>query len=60
MSKYREQLVDRMIRIYGYENEIVIKFCEVCELSPDSAEWDKICELLVSSHEKFPQMEDAE
>lgn len=60
MSKYREQLVDRMIRIYGYENEIVIRFCEVCELNPDSAEWDKVCELLVSSHEQFPQIEDAE
>lgn len=60
MSEYRKQLVDRMIRIYGYENEIVIKFCEVCERNPDDAEWDRVCELLVSSHEKSPQIEDAE
>lgn len=60
MSEYRKQLVDRMIRIYGYENEIAIKFCEVCEQNPDDTEWDRVCELLVSSHEKFPQIEDAE
>lgn len=60
MSKYREQLVDRMIRIYGYESEIVIRFCEVCELNPESEEWDKVCELLVSAHEQFPQIEDAD
>ena len=50
MNKYREQLVDRMIHIYGYENEIVIKFCEICEKDPDNAELDKMCELFVSSH----------
>lgn len=60
MKKYREQLVDRMIHIYGYENEIVIRFCEVCEQNPDSTEWDKVCELLVSAHEQFPQYENAE
>ena len=42
MSEYREQLVDRMIHIYGYENEIVIKFCEICEKDPDNAELDKM------------------
>lgn len=60
MSEYREQLIDRMIRIYGYENEIVIKFCEICEKDPDNAELDKMCELFVSSHEQFPQIENAE
>ena len=60
MSEYREQLVDRMIHIYGYENEIVIKFCEICEKDPDNAELDKMCELFVSSHEQFPQIENAE
>lgn len=60
MSEYREQLVDRMIRIYGYENEIVIKFCEICKKDPDNAELDKMCELFVSSHEQFPQIENAE
>lgn len=56
----REQLMDRMIRIYGFENEIVIQFCEMCE-KMENNEWnDKCLETLVKCHEESPYNEDEE
>ena len=42
-----EKLIDRMIRIYGYENPVVIEFCGFCEENPDT----KILETIVKHHE---------
>lgn len=54
MSKLREQLVDRMIAIYGMENEIVIDFCNLCERFENS-EWnDKCLTIMVEAHEAAP------
>lgn len=56
MNDFREQLVDRMIRIYGFENQIVIDFCRMCE-EWDNNEWnDKVLEILVQAHEDDPQI----
>lgn len=55
MSEKRERLVNRMIRIYGFENPIVIEFRELCERYPIS-EWNDQClTTLVEAHEAHPQ-----
>lgn len=53
----REQLIDRMIRIYGFENPIVIEFCRLCENWEDTNEKDRFLEAIVKSHEEFPQFD---
>ena len=52
MTELREELITRMIRIYGYENPVVIQFCELCE-ELDDTEWNNKCLIiLVEAHEK--------
>lgn len=46
-----EQLMDRMIAIYGYENEITIEFCALCEKQVFSV---KVLETIVKAHEEAP------
>lgn len=55
--KEREQLLDRMIRIYGFEHELVIKFASMVE---DEHYKTKILETLVECHEAHPQFEKEE
>lgn len=56
--KNREQLIDRMIRIYGYEHKIVIQFATLCEIAADNAINDKMLWTLVAAHEAEPFLED--
>ena len=52
MTKLCEELITRMIRIYGYENPVVIQFCELCE-KLDNTEWNNKClTILVTAHEE--------
>ena len=53
----REKLIDRMIRIYGFENPIVIWFCRLCEEWEDIEDRDRLLETIVKSHEEFPQLD---
>lgn len=55
MNELREKLIDRMIRIYGFEHELVIAFAELCESTwiPDDA-----LTAMVESHERYPVTED--
>ena len=54
MTKFRESLVNRMSRIYGYENKIVIDFCHLCE-AWENNDWNNKClAVLVESHEADP------
>ena len=48
----REQLLDRMIKIYGFEHEIVIDFARICEELALTENNDKALEILVKCHEK--------
>ena len=50
-TKMRENLMDRMIRIYGYENPIVIQFCRLCEEWEENDWNDKVLTILVEAHE---------
>lgn len=50
----RENLIDRMIRIYGFEHPVVIQFAELCERMADTEENNKTLMLLVEAHEEYP------
>lgn len=58
MNAMRETYIDRMIRIYGLEHDIVIDFCRLCERNPDSESWDATLETLVKSHEDSPMWDE--
>lgn len=47
----REFLLDRIIRIYGFEHEITIEFARMCE---NNLFTDKDLEIIVEAHEKYP------
>ena len=54
--KEREQLLDRMIHIYGFEHKLVIEFASMIE---DEEKFKtEILETLVKCHEKYPQFEE--
>ena len=55
MSKIREQLADRMIRLYGFESPITIDFCWMCEEWADTEAYDSALATLVKCHEEAPQ-----
>lgn len=54
----REQLLDRMIRIYGFEHNIVINFARMCETYPQGEQWDKALRVLVECYEASPYFEE--
>ena len=52
MTELRENLLDRIIRIYGFEHKITIWFAKMCErYSQDNKVIDKILELIVKCNE---------
>lgn len=51
MNAKREELLSRMIRIYGFEHEQVIEFAKLLESSNIS---DESLEILVECHEQYP------
>ena len=57
MNPMRENLLDRMIKIYGFEHPIVIRFAKQCERWEDTAIYDTILRLAVESHEKYPNLD---
>ena len=57
MNTMRENLIDRMVKIYGFEHPIVIRFTKSCERMEDNAIYDTILRLAVESHEKYPNLD---
>ena len=54
MTNFRENLIDRMIRLYGFENPMVIEFCRMCE-DLEVNDWnDRELTILVEAHEAYP------
>ena len=47
----RDQLIDRMIRIYGFEHGVVIEFARMCEKDCFT---DRDLEVIVECHESNP------
>lgn len=60
MNATRENLINRMIRIYGFENDIVIQFAGLCERYTDDATNDKMLTILVEAHEASPILDNEE
>jgi len=60
MTEKRQKLLDRIIRIYGYEHEITIDFAKMCENYPNGENCEKALETLVKIHESRPYTEDDE
>lgn len=54
MNELRENLIDRMIRIYGFEAPVVITFCYLCENWPNDKTHDEALRVLCESHEEHP------
>ena len=50
----KEELLNRMIRIYGFEHEAVIEFASLMETNVS----DKTLETIVKFHEAFPLIDD--
>lgn len=50
----RENLIDRMIRIYGFEHPLVIQFAELCGRMADTEYNNNALKLLVEAHEEYP------
>ena len=53
----REELLDRMIRIYGFEHEAVIAFAELVKSDIFT---DEMLEVIVKAHEEYPVIEEEE
>ena len=51
MTEYREKLLERVIRVYGFEHEVTIEFARLCE-NPDFSE--EFLEIMCIAHECFP------
>ena len=57
MNTMRKSLIDRMVKIYGFEHPAVIHFTELCECLEDTEINDTILRLAVEAHEKFPNLD---
>jgi len=53
----KEQLLDRMIKLYGFEHDAVIAFAELIEQDIFT---DDILEAIVKAHEEHPLIEEEE
>lgn len=51
MSTKREELLTRVVRVYGLEHEVTRGFAELCE---DNLMPDLLLEVLCKAHEVFP------
>jgi hypothetical protein len=58
MTTYRENLLDRLIAIYGLEDPIVIQFAQMCERYTDNSWNDDVLRFLVEAHEADPVFEE--
>ncbi len=57
MTNYRENLIDRLIAVYGFENPIVVRFAKWCEDWTDNAWNNKVLTIFVEANEAHPAFE---
>lgn len=50
-NEYRESLLDRLIKRYGFEHPAVVEFARQCEMYPYSTIWDGVLCAIVEDHE---------
>lgn len=59
MTDERKALLDRMIKVYGSENHLVVSmFANLCETMADNEINNKTLLVLTESHEQYPCEED--
>ncbi len=59
MTDEREALLNRMIKVYGSENNLVVSmFANLCETMADNEINNKTLLVLTESHEQYPCKED--
>lgn len=58
MTTYREHLVDRLTRIYGPKNPIVIEFCGYCERWADTEKNDMLLAWYVETEGRYPAIKE--
>lgn len=51
----REELMNRMIRLYGFESPITIDFCRLCEEWSNTEAYDNALATLAKCHEEMPR-----
>ena len=56
----RENLLDRMIAIYGFEHPAVIEFAHLCERLDDCAPINYALGVIVKCHEEYPRTDTAD
>ena len=54
LSQFREDLLTRIIRIYGFEHKITIWFAQLLEDQEENEINNKLLERMVKCHEKSP------
>ena len=54
MTEFRNELLSRMIHLYGFKNENTIAIAHMCETYPQTSIYDRAIEILVESHEMYP------
>lgn len=54
MTDFRKSLVDRLIKVYGFEHPVVKNICNLCEVWEVDTLHDKILEGVVIAHEQNP------
>lgn len=57
MTAYRENLINRMINLYGYEDPTVISFITYCEKWANTMRNNTDLENIVEAHEKRIKIE---
>lgn len=60
MNKLRENLLNSMIQIYGFEYKAVVQFARACESMPDDEAHDKILRFTAMLHQGHPVMDEEE
>lgn len=60
MNTMRENLLDRMVKIYGFEHPIIIEFTKMCEHMENIAIYDRALRILVECHEEYPVLDTGE
>lgn len=54
LSQFREDLLTRIIHIYGFEHKITIWFAKLLEIQKENEINNKMLEMMVECHEKSP------
>ena len=58
MTNYRANLVDRMIRLYGFEHPVTVLFADMADKYLGSPEWDRAMLIIVTAHEAHPVVDE--